>query len=85
MLSRKLITLIRFSGASKSLSLSSGSLGHADQEIGDRYSKMEEDAEFCERLADAVGLGFQIPDAKSVTNSFVAPIAPKSQLEVSIA
>jgi hypothetical protein len=60
-------------------------IGHADQEIGDRYSKMEEDAEFCEQLADAVGLGFQLPDAKSVTNSFVAPIAPKSQLEVSIA
>jgi hypothetical protein len=35
------------------------------QEIGDRYSKLEEDAEFCEQLADAVGLGFHLPDAAS--------------------
>ncbi len=60
-------------------------MGHADQEIGDRYSKMEEDAEFCERLADAVGLGFQLLDAKPVTSTDVAPIAPKTQLATSIA
>lgn len=60
-------------------------MGHADQEIGDRYSKMEEDAEFCGQLADAVGLGFQLPAAKPVTSVDVAPIAPKTQLEASIA
>jgi integrase len=60
-------------------------MGHADQEIGDRYSKMAEDAEFCEQLADTVGLGFQLPATKPVTNSDVAPIAPKYQLELSIA
>lgn len=60
-------------------------MGHADQEIGDRYSKMEEDAEFCERLADAVGLGFHLADTKPITNLDVAPIAPKTQLEASVA
>jgi integrase len=60
-------------------------MGHADQEIGDRYSKMAEDAEFCEQLADTVGLGFQLPATKPVTNSNVAPIAPKYQLELTIA
>jgi integrase len=60
-------------------------MGHADQEIGDRYSKMEEDAEFCEQLADAVGLGFALPGANPVTSSDVAPIAPKTQLETRIA
>jgi hypothetical protein len=29
---------------------------------------MEEDAEFCEQFADAVGLGFHLPDAKPITN-----------------
>jgi integrase len=60
-------------------------MGHADQEIGDRYSKMEEDAEFCERLADAVGLGFQLPEENQVTRADVAPSAPKTQLETSVA
>ena len=60
-------------------------MGHADQEIGDRYSKMEEDAEFCQQLADTVGLGFQVPEVKPVTNADVAPIAPKTQLATSIA
>jgi hypothetical protein len=49
------------------------------------HSKMEEDAEFCEQLADAVGLGFHLPDTKPITNLDVAPIAPKTQLETSIA
>jgi len=54
---------------------------------GNRRSvfKLEEDAEFCEQLADAVELGFHLPDAKPITNPDVAPIAPKTQLEASVA
>ena len=60
-------------------------MGHADQEIGDLYSKMEEEAEFCKQVADSVGLGFQLPATESVTSSDVAPIAPKTVLEGSAA
>jgi integrase len=60
-------------------------MGHADQEIGDLYSKMEEEPEFCKQVADSVGLGFQLPETESVTTSDVAPIAPKTVLEGSVA
>ena len=39
-------------------------LGHADQSITDRYSKMKEDVEHRKSWADLVGLGFEIPDRK---------------------
>jgi hypothetical protein len=59
-------------------------MGHADQEIGDLYSKMEEEAEFCKQVADSVGLGFELPKAESVTTPDVAPIAPKTMLKESL-
>ncbi len=60
-------------------------MGHADQEVGDLYSKMEEEAEFCKQVADSVGLGFQLPTAESVNTSDVAPIAPKTMLKETVA
>lgn len=60
-------------------------MGHSDQEIGDLYSKIEEDAEFCQTVADSVGLGFQLPEENAVESCDVAPIAPKTVSEGSIA
>jgi hypothetical protein len=54
-------------------------MGHADQEIGDLYSKMEEETDFCKTVADTVGLGFQLPDEKSARTPDVAPFAPKTE------
>ena len=39
-------------------------LGHADQSITDRYSKMKEDVERRKSWADLAGIGFEIPDRK---------------------
>jgi integrase len=39
-------------------------LGHADQSITDRYSKVKENVEHRKSWADLVGIGFEIPDCK---------------------
>ena len=56
-------------------------MGHADEEVGDLYSKVEEEAEFCLKIADSVGLGFTLPPEKKIQTCEVAPIvepiAPK--------
>jgi integrase len=59
-------------------------MGHSDQEIGDLYSKMEDDAGFCQTVAESVGLGFNLPNEKVVEECDVAPIAPKTVLQGSI-
>ena len=58
---------------------------HADQEIGDLYSKMEEEAEFCQTVTDSVGIGFQLPNETAFERRDVAPVAPKTVSEGSIA
>jgi integrase len=58
-------------------------MGHSDQEIGDLYSKMEEEAEFCHAVAESVALGFELGDGKAIGTGDVAPIAPKTHVEVS--
>jgi integrase len=58
-------------------------MGHSDQEIGDLYSKMEEEAEFCQAVAESVGLGFKLGDGKTAATGDVAPIAPKTHVEIS--
>jgi hypothetical protein len=54
-------------------------MGHADREIGNLYSKMEDEAEFCQTVADSVGLGFELPKKKLDETPDVAPIAPKTE------
>jgi len=58
-------------------------MGHSDQEVGDLYSKMEEEAEFCLQVAEGVGLGFIFPAEKYVEKPDLAPIAPKTELQAS--
>lgn len=55
-------------------------MGHADEDVGDLYSKMEEEAEFCLKVADSVGLGFVLPEKKRAEDAELHPmhaIAPK--------
>jgi hypothetical protein len=59
-------------------------MGHSDQEIGDLYSKMEEEAEFCLEVAERVGLGFTLSSEKAVETGDPAPIAPKTVLQASM-
>jgi hypothetical protein len=42
----------------------------------------EEEAEFCQAVAESVGLGFELGDGKTVETGDVAPIAPKTHLEI---
>jgi integrase len=58
-------------------------MGHSDQEIGALYSRMEEETEFCQKVAESVGLGFELGGGKTGGTGDVAPIAPKTHLEVS--
>jgi len=53
-------------------------MGHSDQDVGDLYSKMEEEAEFCLKVSESVGLGFELPEEKPTEAAEVAPIAPKT-------
>jgi len=53
-------------------------MGHSDQDVGDLYSKMEEETEFCLKVAESVGLGFELPEEKTTEMAEVAPIAPKT-------
>jgi integrase len=44
-------------------------MGHADEEIGDIYSKLKEDLKFRKEVTEKVGLGFELPVQK-------APVEP---------
>jgi hypothetical protein len=37
--------------------------------------------EFCQNVAESVGLGFELRDENPITTSDVAPIAPKTALQ----
>lgn len=52
-------------------------MGHSDEEVGDLYSKIEEEADFCLKVAESVGLGFAIPEGKPAKVPEVVPIVPK--------
>lgn len=39
-------------------------LGHANKSIADNYSLLKEDVEFRKKIAEQVGIGFQIPTKK---------------------
>lgn len=56
-------------------------MGHSDQEIGDLYSKMEEEAKFCQAVTESVGFGFELGEGKTGGTGDVAPIAAKTHLE----
>ena len=43
--------------------------------MGDLYSKVEEEAGLCYKVADSVGLGFTVPAEKKIETCDVAPIA----------
>jgi hypothetical protein len=47
-------------------------LGHAEETVGDGYSKLKEDVGFRKQVTEAIGLGFALP----VPNVSIAPIAP---------
>ena len=39
-------------------------LGHADKTVTDRYSKLNEDVTFRKKVAEQVGIGFELPTEK---------------------
>jgi hypothetical protein len=45
--------------------------------MGDLYSKVEEEAGLCYKVADSAGLGFTVPAEKKIETCDVAPIALK--------
>lgn len=51
-------------------------LGHANRSITDAYNKLKEDAAFRKKLAEQVGIGFELPDEKLE----VAPNCTQSEL-----
>jgi hypothetical protein len=44
-------------------------MGHADEEVGDIYSKLREDMKFRQEVTKRIGPGFDLPVKK-------APVAP---------
>jgi integrase len=52
-------------------------LGHADEEVGDIYSKLKEDMAFRQEVTRRIGFGFEIPIEKPV----VGPNGPKIEIE----
>jgi hypothetical protein len=42
---------------------------------------MEEETDFCQEVAETVGLGFELRDVKTAAVGEVAPIAPKTTLQ----
>jgi integrase len=41
-------------------------MGHEDEEIGDRYSKLKQDVRFRQAVAKKIGLGFELPPPNRV-------------------
>ena len=52
-------------------------MGHEDEEIGDRYSKLKQDVEFRQAVAKKIGLGFELP----AKNRVVGPNGPKIEYQ----
>jgi hypothetical protein len=52
-------------------------MGHEDEEIGDRYSKLKQDVEFRQAVAKKIGLGFELPGK----NRVVGPNGPKIEFQ----
>ena len=52
-------------------------MGHEDEEIGDRYSKLKQDVEFRQAGAKKMGLGFELPGK----NCVVGPNGPKIEFQ----
>ena len=52
-------------------------LGHADRSITDTYCKLNEDVAFRKKIAEQVGIGFELPAEKNVE---VAPNCTQSEL-----
>jgi integrase len=51
-------------------------MGHEDEEIGDRYSKLKDDVAFRKEVVERIGLGFELPSKKVV----VGPNGPKIEV-----
>jgi hypothetical protein len=41
-------------------------MGHEDEEIGDRYSKLKNDVAFRKEVVERIGLGFELPSKRFV-------------------
>jgi integrase len=52
-------------------------MGHADEEVGDLYSQLENNIKFRKEVAERIGLGFDLPPKKAV----VGPNGPKINSE----
>jgi integrase len=52
-------------------------MGHAPEDMSDRYDKIKEDVTFRKHVAERIGIGFELPPS-------IAPIAPKLSEEVAI-
>lgn len=56
-------------------------MGHADEEIGDLYSKLMHDVQYRKDVAERVGVGFNVPTR---LNSKVVPISVKKVSELDL-
>jgi len=52
-------------------------MGHAPEDMSDLYDKIKEDVAFRKRVAERIGIGFELPPP-------IAPIAPNFREEVQI-
>jgi integrase len=52
-------------------------MGHADEEVGDLYSQLENNIKFRKEVAERIGLGFDLPSE----NTVVGPNGPKINSE----
>ncbi len=61
-------------------------MGHADEEVGDLYSQLENNVQFRKKVAEEAGLGFKLPSKKSVVglNGPKRTEMPDSQLVASV-
>ena len=53
-------------------------MGHEDEEIGDRYSKLKQDVRFRQAVAEKIGLGFELHPTQ---NRVVGPNGPKIEFQ----
>jgi integrase len=54
-------------------------MGHADEEVGDLYSKLKNDVEFRREVAEKIGLGFEISVQVRQQNCSFGPIGPNQE------
>jgi hypothetical protein len=53
-------------------------LGHANRTVGDDYSMLKKNVQFRKKIADRIGVGFELPDSIS---SSVVPNVPKMTVD----